>query len=240
MVEVNMVDNLLNVIKGSVFAEGQKDTALSIDDSYRNGIIKKVKSVLETGDIIIAEPDHYSNFRLKDWVARGSRVVQNTRWGHTGLYDGCDNILEARVDVLFGRGKKYDGLTTRSLGEYIKEQNFLVARPLVDMEIKKYAVEKMKELLDKRYIKYDKMRFIEGGLDLMGLRSMKARDCEEESRIICSEAVAKAYFEWLRFANGRHYSQILPTHILNSSMVKHICIVDRDETGRIVIRRINK
>jgi hypothetical protein len=203
-------------------------------------VIKQVRSILKAGDIIIAEPAHYSNLSLKDWVARGSRKVQNTRCGHTGLYDGCDTILEARVDSLIGPGKKFDGMTSRNLGEYINEQNFLIARPLTTDEAKSCAVVRMRELLKNGYLKYDKIRFIEGGLDLMGIKLMRARDCEERSKIICSEAVAKAYSGLLSFAGERHYSQVLPTHILNSKMVIHVAVVERDRSGNIVIRMINR
>jgi hypothetical protein len=192
------------------------------------------------GDIIVTEPAHYSKFSLKDWIARGSRAVQNTRWGHTGMYDGDGMILEARVDVLIGHGKKYDGITSKRLDECILEQNFLIVRPKVPEIVRYCAVDSMRTLLEKKYIKYDKLRFIASGLDLMGIKSMKARDFEECCRVICSEAIAGAYSEWLDFIDGRHYSQILPTHILNSDNVEHIAIVDRDTDGNIRISILNE
>ena len=200
--------------------------------------IQEVMELLKPGDIIVAEPAHYSKFRLKDWVARGSRVIQNTRWGHTGLYDGNGIVLEARVDVLIGPGKLFDGMTCRSMDKYIIEQNFLIARPIACEQAKYDAIEKMREFLGKGYIKYDKFRFFVGGLDLMGIKFMGKRDFEESHRAICSEVIAKAYVDSVDFVKGRHYSQILPTHILYSNMVEHIAVVERNKFGEIRIRKL--
>jgi hypothetical protein len=235
-----MGTNLLYQIENVLFSLAKQDQISERNNSLTyNSILNELKSFMKAGDIIIAEPARYSNLRLKDWVARGSRVVQNTRWGHTGLYDGNDLILEARVDVLFGKGKKFDGMTCRTLKEYIAEQNFLIVRPIADDKVKHLAVERMKALLNNDHLKYDKFRFIEGGLDIMGIRHMKARNCEEQSRIICSEAIAFAYQGWIDFINGRHCSQILPTHILYSKKVKHIAIVDRDKSGNAILKRLD-
>jgi hypothetical protein len=156
------------------------------------------------------------------------------------MYDGDGTILEARVDVLIGHGKKYDGITSKSLDEYILEQNFLIVRPKVPEIVRYCAVDRMRTLLHKKYIKYDKLRFIASGLDLMGIRSMRARDFEESCRVICSEAVARAYSGWLDFVDGRHYSQVLPIHILNSANVEHIAIVDRDAYGNIRVSTLGQ
>jgi hypothetical protein len=202
--------------------------------------IIQIKDILKAGDILITEPAHYSKLKVKDWVAKGARVVQNTRWGHTALYDGQGSLFEARVDVLIGQGKEYDGIIARDLTEIIIEQNFLIVRPLVEEQIKINAIKRMKELLNKKHIKYDKLRFVQGGLDVLGIRKLRARNFEERRRIICSEAVAKAYWEWLRFADDRHYSQILPVHIINSNKVQHIAIVDRNTEGKVDVSLLCK
>lgn len=210
-----------------------------LDDVELNTIIQ-IKNILKAGDILITEPARFSKLRIKDWVAKGSRVVQNTRWGHTALYDGQGNLFEARVDVLIGQGKQYDGIIARDLTEIIIDQNFLIVRPLVEEEIKINAIKKMKELLNKKHIKYDKLRFVQGGLDVLGIRRLSVRNFEERRKIICSEAVAKAYWDWLRFVEDRHYSQILPIHIVNSNKVQHIAIVDRNDEGKVDINLLCK
>lgn len=196
-------------------------------------MVEKIKGILKAGDILITEPSCYSKLNITDWIAKVSRFVQHTRWGHTSLYDGNDSIIEAKVDVLIGKGKKFDGVITRLLSDYIKEQNFIIVRPIVRDETRYMAVGKMKELMNMDNLRYDKFRFLEGGLDLLGIRTMKSRDSEESGRIICSEAIAKAYWGRLKFVDARHYSQILPTHILNSSRVSHIAVVDRDSLGKL-------
>lgn len=192
-----------------------------------NSINNKLINILELGDILVAEPATYSKLKITDWVARFSRFIQNTRWGHTCLYDGEGNIIEAKVDVIFGSGKEFDGVSIRTLKSFIEDQNFLVLRPSIDKGLKKEAVERMKKFVDKDYIKYDKLRFIQGGFDILGIRQMKKRDYEIKNRIICSEVIAIAYDNNIDFYNGRHYSQILPAHIARSKNLKKILLVDR-------------
>lgn len=206
------------------------------DDSMITG---EIKGILKTGDILIAEPAHYSNIKITHWLAKCSRFLQHTRWGHTGIYDGHGKVLEARVDVLIGRGKEYDGVISRSLENFIKEQNFIIVRPIVGDEGKLQAVERMYKMLKMDYLRYDKFRFIQGGLDILGVRAMKARNIEESGRLICSEAIARAYDGWVKFVDGRHYSQILPVHILNSNRVHPIAVMDRDGAGKLQLSLID-
>ncbi len=209
-----------------------------IEDNIELKTLTKIKSILKAGDIIITEPAHFSRLRFVDWIAKGSRVVQNTRWGHTALYDGQGKLFEARVDVLIGQGKQYDGIISRDLGEVLVDQNFLIVRPLVQEQVKINAINRMKELSDKKHIRYDKLRFVQGGLDILGIRKLKVRNFEEVRRIICSEAVAKAYWDWLKFVEDRHYSQILPIHIINSDKVQHVAIVDRNNEGQVDVNML--
>jgi hypothetical protein len=216
------------------------NTNETIEDDIELKTIIKIKSILKAGDIIITEPAHFSRRKVIDWVAKGSRVVQNTRWGHTALYDGKGNLFEARVDVLIGQCKQYDGIVSRDLGDIIIDQNFLIVRPIVEEQVKINAINRMNELLDKKHIRYDKFRFVQGGLDILGIRKLRVRNFEEGRRIICSEAVAKAYWDWLKFVDDRHYSQILPIHIINSSKVQHIAIVDRNTKGKVNVSMVYK
>jgi hypothetical protein len=68
------------MIKSIVFSYlGKEVFTAGMDDAY-DAALHQLKAIMMAGDIIVTEPAHYSKFRLKDWIARGSRVLQNSRW----------------------------------------------------------------------------------------------------------------------------------------------------------------
>ncbi len=170
--------------------------------------VEKLKAKLQPGDIINTNP------RALRGPARGfklvSKAVQGTRFGHSALYDGKGNVIEARGHAV-------------------------IKRPLLDLarcnELMAVSPKNVTGAQRRRAVAWlnahvgnDAMRVTLGNLVAHGIRPtilsrMHEGEQQKIDRALCSSLIANAYAH-VPFNPKRRIADTRPVDLLHSDHVK--------------------
>lgn len=172
----------------------------------------ELQKKLQPGDIIFTAPDRK---RIPAWARHIykpiSKLVQGTDYGHTAIYVGDGNVVDARM----GRTA-----VQSSLKQMLNHNNVVAFRPKVSPAEKKQAIEYASSQVG---TPFSLRSLIRAATPIRGKR--RGNKPEMDNKLICSALVANAYSKRKFSPAARLYTR--PSEIMNSALLKPIASVER-------------
>jgi len=143
--------------------------------------VDALEQKLKPGDVLFTAPIRSRmKSRFGKYVFKPiSKLVQRTDYGHSSIYVGKGQVVEARIG---------EGTRTRTLNAVARKNNIVAFRPKVTREERKAAV---RYALSSEGTPYSKAKLLLAAMPFRGRR--EGRKPEEAKAHICSALVANAY-----------------------------------------------